>query len=254
MSGPDLSLNGWIIGRAAQPAARIGLLCLPYAGGAASIYRTWQRQLPPEIEVWPVQLPGREQRIGERPYTDLEQLIPALIAGLGPLLERPFAIFGHSMGALIGFELARALRRAGRPGPLHIFASGCRAPQLDEAAPPIHQLDDAAFLDEVQKLGGTPQEVLQHRELIELLLPVLRADFTLVEAYRYTPEPPLGCSITAFGGLADSRVLREDVAQWRAQTDGSFALRMFPGDHFFIRGGERALMQYIRHDLAGHLR
>lgn len=243
----------WIARPAAQPEARLRLICLPYAGGGATIYRAWPRALPKTIEVCAIQLPARELRVREPPYTELPRLVADLAAVLEPLTAEPFAIFGHSMGALIGFELARELRRRGLPDPRHLFVAGYRAPQLPELYPAIHQLPDDAFISEVGRLDGTPREVLEHAELLELVLPILRADFALVETYAHQPADPLSCPVSAFGGLNDPRVSRADLDAWRAHAGGAFALRMFPGDHFFIRSAESLILQYIRHDLAPHL-
>lgn len=244
----------WIVRPAPRPEALVRLVCLPYAGGSAAIYRAWPRSLPQTIELCAVQLPARELRSREPPYTELPRLVADLATALEPLAAEPYAIFGHSMGALIGFELARELRRRGGPAPLRLFVAGHAAPQLPERFPAIHGLPDEAFIHEIGRLEGTPSEVLEHRELLELVLPVLRADFTLIETYQHRPEAPLGCPISAYGGLSDPRVPRADLDAWRAQTAGAFSLRLFPGEHFFIRSAEQLVLQYLRHDLAAILR
>ena len=211
------------------------LLCFPYAGGGASIYRTWPSSLPPEIEVLPVQLPGREARIREPAFTSLPPLIDGLLPALGRgLLDGPVAFFGHSMGALVAYELARALRDAGSPRPLHLFVSARRAPDLPARTAPIHALPEPEFRQRLRELNGTPEAVLEHPELMELLGPTLRADFTLIETYEPTSAPPLDCPITAFGGVDDPDVSEEEMAAWRRFTTAAFQLRMLPGDHFFL--------------------
>src|SRR5512132_3878400 len=155
---------------------RIPLVCLPYAGGGASAYRLWRRLQPASIEVCPVQLPGREGRIRETPYRRVEPLAETLAGLLAPCAGRPFAIFGHSMGALIGFVLARRLRAMGLPGPAHLFVSAARPPGEMRRGEPVHTLSDESFVHALRALRGTPEQVLEHRELMELLLPTLKAD------------------------------------------------------------------------------
>jgi medium-chain acyl-[acyl-carrier-protein] hydrolase len=243
------SSSSWIDYLKPNPHAQLRLFCFPYAGGSASIFRTWVNDLPPDLEVCPVQLPGRENRLMEPPFTRLSSLVQVLAQALFPYLDIPFAFFGHSMGALIGFELARELRRQNRPGPRHLFVSAHRAPQIPPRRPPIHQLAEAAFKAELDGLHGTPQEVLQSAELMQLLLPLLRADFAVSETYIYSPEAPLNCSISAYGGLQDKEVSYHDLEKWRDQTHHSFTLRMLPGNHFFVHSAQALLLQAVFQDL-----
>jgi medium-chain acyl-[acyl-carrier-protein] hydrolase len=226
------------------------MFCFPYAGGGASIYRGWGASLPHDLEVCPVQLPGRESRLREPSFPDLESMVPAVTDALAPYLDLPFVLFGHSMGAAISFTLARELRRRGGPQPLHLFVSGRRAPHLPAREEPIHQLPDPEFTAKLRELNGTPEEVLQHEELMKLLLPLLRADFGVNETYEYTEEAPLAAGISAFGGIGDQDVLREDVEAWRQHTTGRFRARMFPGDHFFIHGNKDLVLEAVTRDLA----
>jgi medium-chain acyl-[acyl-carrier-protein] hydrolase len=243
------SADRWVVRPRPRPRARLRLFCFPYAGGGASIYRSWPDELPEQIEVCAVQLPGREARMHEQPFDRLPPLIEALAQALEPRLSPPFAFFGHSMGALISFELARRLRALGRPGPAHLFVSGRIAPQVPRRRPPVHALPEPEFVEQVQRLNGTPDAVLHHKELRELVVPRLRADFAINETYSYSAEPPLACPISAFGGLEDDRAPEEELAAWQLQTRGAWALRMFPGDHFFIRGAQAALLQALSLDL-----
>jgi len=171
----------------------------------------------------------------ERPYTQLSPLVEALAQALAPLLDRPFAFFGHSLGALVSFELARRIRRQYGVHPVRLFVSAGRAPQILHRGLPIHTLPDKEFLMELRRLNGTPSELLDHAELMELMLPLLRADFAVYETYQYSSEAPLNCPISAFGGLQDNKVSDSDLDAWRVQTSVSFSLRMFPGDHFFLK-------------------
>lgn len=228
------AFDSWIPFRKPRPEARLRLFCFPYAGAGALIFRNWSESLPTDVEVCPVQLPGRGTRLTERPFTQLSPLVEALAQALVPLVDRPFAFFGHSLGALISFELARRVRRRYGVHPVHLFVSAGRAPQIAHRGPLIHTLPEKEFLAELRGLNGTPSELLDHKELMEIMLPLLRADFALYETYVYSTEPPLNCPISAFGGLQDRRVIDSDLEAWRAQTSFSFSLLMFPSDHFFL--------------------
>jgi len=240
----------WLAYREPNPRARLRLFCFPYAGGGASVYRGWAASLPGEIEVCPVQLPGRESRLREAPFTHLDPMIQVLADVLPPYLDLPFVFFGHSMGGLISFELSRELRRRRGPAPLHIFVSGRRAPQVPSREEPLHELPEPEFIARLRELNGTPEEVLQHAELMRLLLPILRADFSVNETYEYRPEEPLDVGISAFGGLGDQEVTREDLAAWKDQTRGRFRLRILPGDHFFVHGSKDLITESMSRDLA----
>lgn len=240
----------WLAYREVNPRARLRMFCFPYAGGGASAYRGWSASLPSDVEVCPVQLPGRESRLREPAFDRPEPLIQGVADALQPWLDMPFVFFGHSMGGMISFELSRELRRRGQKLPLHIFVSGRRAPQLPARDEPIHDLPEPEFIVKLRELNGTPEEVLQHAELMKLLIPVLRADFAVNETYNYTEEEPLDVGISAFGGLGDEEVTREDLASWRDQTRGRFRLRMLPGDHFFLHSAKDLITEAVARDLA----
>ncbi|MDX6694365.1 MAG: hypothetical protein QOF02_1968 [Blastocatellia bacterium] len=229
--------------------AGVRLFCFPYAGGNASIYRGWANNLPEFIEVCPVQLPGRDRLLHLPAMTSCEMLIPPLREELAPYFDKPFAFFGHSMGATIAFELSRQLRRERGPRPVHLFASGSSAPQLPGRHSRTYDLPEPEFIEELRRLNGTPKEVLEHPELMELLLPTLRADFQVSQAYVYTDEPPLDIPLTAFGGIQDAQIPREDIMSWREQTSAAFIARMLPGDHFFLRTAQQPLLQIITETL-----
>jgi medium-chain acyl-[acyl-carrier-protein] hydrolase len=239
-----------------RPYAGIRLFCFPYAGGGASIFHSWSGHLPRSIEVCPVQLPGREDRLGERAFSNMAALLDALVPVLLPYLDMPYAFFGHSMGALISFEVTRYLYRIGqRNKPLHLFVSGHRAPQLPDTDPPTYELPEPEFIEKLRHLKGTPEAVLQNTELLHLLLPLLRADFALCETYSYTHEKPLECGLSAFGGLQDSDVSREALEAWRKQTSGQFKMRFFEGGHFFLHqeNARFSLLKALSFDLLSYL-
>jgi medium-chain acyl-[acyl-carrier-protein] hydrolase len=239
----------WVVRPEVRPDARLRLFCFSYAGGAASVYQPWMRELPHDVEVCAIQLPGREGRLLEQPYTAMAPVTERLADALDRYLDRPFAFFGHSMGALVSFEVAREIRRRHGISPQHLLVSGHAAPRVARRRAPVHQLPDAAFVDAIRELNGTPEQVLQNAELMELVLPALRADLAVCETYAYVAEPPLDCPISAFGGLADAEVTYDDLRAWQVETLGQFRLRLFEGDHFYLREQRSALIDTISRSL-----
>ncbi len=187
--------------------------------------------------------------MAEPPFVDLPALIEPLTEAIKPYLDKPFAFFGHSMGALIAFELARKLRGEYGVEPAHLFVSGRRAPQLPDSDSVTYNLEEAEFIEELRRLNGTPREMLENPELMQLMGPVLRADFQVCQTYVYTDSLPLHCPITVFGGLKDNDVTREYLQPWRDQTNYSFTLRLLPGDHFFLHSSEAILLRMIAQEL-----
>jgi medium-chain acyl-[acyl-carrier-protein] hydrolase len=188
--------------------------------------------------------------MGEAPFTSAQELVESAVVGLAPYFDLPFAFFGHSNGAMIAFELMRRLRRGGGALPVAFFPSGRTAPQLPRTVATIHALPEAEFVEGLRRLSGTPEEVLLHRELMELFSPLLRADFAISETYRYRPEPPFAIPMTAFGGARDPDVSTDELDAWREQTTGEFGTRIFPGGHFFIRDDRDQVLA----ELSGELR
>jgi len=214
------------------------------------VFRTWSNDLPQSIEVNAIQLPGRENRFKEPLFQQIIPLVETLARALSPYLTQPYALFGHSVGALIAFELARKLRKVSGFGPSRLFVSAYRAPRRANQDPPIHQRPDPEFIQELQhRYDGIPDVMRQNQNLMELLLPVLRADFALTETYEYASKEPLDCPITAFGGVKDSNVSAEDLTLWGQETNRSFALHMFPGGHFFLHSDQALLLRAISQDL-----
>ncbi|HHP7245291.1 MAG TPA: thioesterase II family protein [Elainellaceae cyanobacterium] len=237
--------NSWVKCFKPNPGASLRLFCLPYAGGGALIFRDWSDQLCEEVEVCPIELPGRGTRLREKPFTRIDPLVNMIAQSLVPYLDKPFAFFGHSMGALLSFEVTHLLSQQYSSTPAHLFVSGRRAPDIPEPNPPIHPLPNADFLEELRLLNGTPEAVLTNKDLMQLLLPTLRADFELHETYVYKAKPSLRCAITAFGGFQDPDVNCEMLKAWQEQTNDTFSLQMFPGDHFFINTEQIALWQSL---------
>lgn len=235
----------------AQP--RLRLICLPYAGGGAALYRPWRALAGHAIDVCAVELPGRGVRFGEPPISDMASLCDGLVAAIEPLLDGvPVAVFGHSMGARIAFELA--LRFDGRIA--HLFASGSPAPgdrsrygaAGDRRA--SAQLDDRAFKQRLRELGGTPPEVLDDPELMARVLPVVRADFTLIERYQAAPQARVSCPITVFAGVDDPGVSAASAASWTLRTTAACRLVELDAGHFFLDSHRPALFREIGRALA----
>jgi surfactin synthase thioesterase subunit len=224
---------GWLRWIEPRPYARLTLLCLPHAGGGASSFKAWGRDAPPEIDVCAVQLPGRENRTNASPLTDIDVLLDALLAALQPHLGRPYAIYGHSLGALIGFELVRRLRRQRRRLPVGLFVGSRRAPQLPSPVPTIHRMPDEVLVQWLKRAAGTADLLLTNERWLRFYLPALRADLSLSEGYRYTPEAPLPCPIFAFGGSDDAVLAHHELDAWRVQTRDTFRLSLYPGGHLF---------------------
>lgn len=229
------------------------VFCFPYAGGSAQVYRGWQQHLPRQVSLSLVHLPGRGRRIDEPPFEHLRPLLEMLAEEFATAPREPYAFWGHSMGALISFELARELRRRGHALPRALFVSGCRAPQLPRSRPSIFGLPEREFIAELKRLNGTPEELLQDPETVKLFLPTTRADFQIVETYLYKPEDALSCAIYAYGGLQDAHVSAESLNAWQKQTSSKFRARMLPGDHFFIHSSTASLTNVLSRDLQEQL-
>jgi surfactin synthase thioesterase subunit len=237
--------------RMARPQACLRLFCFPYAGGGANIFRGWVKDLPETIELCPVQLPGRETRAMEPACSRIEPLIETLSEELKPFLSIPYVFLGYSMGALIAFELARSLRKSGLSGPLHLFLAARRGPRLPDSSPTAC-LTDKEFVKRLETIGGPSREMLRHPEVLELMLPTLRADFSLCESYTYSPGELLDCPLSVFGGQKDAKANHPALAAWGAETISSCHVKLFDGDHFFIHTCQRDLLAAILEDLSAN--
>lgn len=225
------------------------LFCFPFAGGGASAYYRWPRMLPEEIGVYAVRPPGRENRIMEKPFIRLSAMIEELAVILMPFLDKPFAFFGHSMGALIGYELAHYIRRNFCIGPVHLFVAAGRAPHLVNLEPPYYDLPQDRFLEKLKRYNGMPAEILQNDDLMAFILPSLRADMEMIQTYScMDTQQTLACPISAFGGTTDSMVVRDHLKEWQPYTHNAFSLQMFETGHFFSPAAEQQLLQTIASD------
>jgi surfactin synthase thioesterase subunit len=225
----------WLLTRIRRPLAPVRLYCLPHAGGGAGAYVAWPAALGPDIEVSAVVLPGRERRMAEPPGIDPAAVAAAIAEDAGGD-GRPFAVFGHSLGARLGFEVVRELRRGGHPLPVRLLVSGCAPPDEPRGTgryDGLSLLEDAEMLDRIAAGGGIPEEVLAVPELLELLAPVFRSDFEWLDSYVYREEPALPVALTAFAGDRDTAATPDQAAGWRRHTSADFELRVVPGGHFF---------------------
>ena len=245
---PADGLDRWIIRTRPRPGAALRLIALPPAGAGTSIYFDWAACFPDAIELCAVQPPGRESRLAEPPIDNASTFAGRLAEAILPLLDRPFAVFGHSLGSLIGFELIRQLAALGI-APMRFFPSASRPPHYLNRKPPRSNLGDEQIIDALAELGGTPEAVLANRELMALAMPAIRADFRMHE--RYWSDATLDVPIEAFFGLVDPEVPAGLVGAWAPRSSVSFALHPIDGDHFFIRTHKAAVADVIACALLG---
>jgi medium-chain acyl-[acyl-carrier-protein] hydrolase len=243
--------NKWFVCPRGKPDAEIRLFIFPYAGGGPTAFGKWAGGFPDNIELQLVHYPGRGSRYNEKPIKELAVLVEGVQQAILPFLDKPFAFFGHSLGGLAAFELTRSLTQDNLPQPNTLFISACGAPHIPDPNPPIHALPDPEFVNALQKLNGTPEGIATQPELIEILLPILRADFEAAENYRYNPgEHNLACPIVAYGGDNDPRVSRERIEVWASQTSSEFKSIYFPGGHFYFNSVKSEVIQSITREMA----
>ena len=220
------------------------LFCFPFAGGGASAFRQWSPHLPDKFQICAVQPPGRENRIMETPRADVRTLIDVLLPELEPFLDRPHVFLGHSTGALVAFEIIRELRRRTQPLPLHLVVSGSRAPHIPEPFP-LHDLPHDEFIQGLKRFSGTPEIVLENQELMELFVPILRADLAIEETYKFYKEAPLNIPISAFYGTEDTEAPQTVVSPWNDHTSCPFSEHAIQGGHFFIKSNMDSFLSQI---------
>ncbi len=218
------------------------LICFPYAGGSAQSFKDWATYLPAHMQLCAIQLPGRSSRFTEPLLTSIDAIVSELYREIKPFLNKPFYFYGHSMGAAVSFELTRLLQKDGL-APQRLFPSGRNAPHRPHEREDIHKLPEPEFRDKLREMNGTPPEILAHEELMDLMAPIVRADFTISETYTYKPGEKLTCPITAFGGEKDPDVPAANIEAWLEHTVADGSWYMFPGDHFFLNSDRDALLK-----------
>lgn len=241
----------WLLTRAGTGTARrMRLYCFSYAGGSGTVFMPWQEMIDPGVEICPIQLPGRAARLAASPCTSMAEAVLAIAQSIQQQDQRPFAFFGHSLGGLLAFEVARFCMRNYLPMPVHLIVSGCGAPQFRSPSRRLHELADAEFIEVLKQFDGTPREVLDNSELMALILPAIRADFGLVADYKYRYAPGLRIPITAFAGRQDAHVSVEQAEGWRRETESSFQLAWFEGGHFFLHSSRDAVVDTVNQVLS----
>lgn len=238
-------VNPWFSHSPCDSKPSLRLFCFPHAGGSASSYHDWHSKLPKGVQVSSIQLPGRGARLAEQSFTDMALLVDAVTDAIADEIDLPFAFFGHSMGAIVAFEVARKLRERNLALPSHLFVSACRAPHLKLDRAPLHTLPTDDFCQALAELNGTPKEALEHRELMEMLEPMLRADFKAIETRTFTETEPLNIPLTVFAGDNDPSATVELVTPWEEHTTAGFWVKRFPGDHFYLQQQQGPLLQEV---------
>jgi pyochelin biosynthesis protein PchC len=240
--------NLWIRRFHHEPNTRVTLVCFPHAGGSASFFYPVSDAMQSTMQVVALQYPGRQDRREERPLTTIAELADESFAALRPLMDRPLAFFGHSMGATVAFEVAVRMKRELAGAPVTLFASGRRAPSRHRVET-VHQLDDEGIVTELKKLSGTDARILGDLEVLRMILPAIRSDYTAAETYRYLPGPTLDCPIVALTGESDPKVTLEEAQAWADHTTGGFELRTFGGGHFYLAQHQREVINLISDQL-----
>lgn len=242
--------NDWFVTPRANPKAEVRLFLFPYAGGGPSVFGKWFAEFDMHLEAYAAHYPGRGSRYKDPPIKQIDILVKRLSHAIQPFLSKPFAFFGHSLGGLVAFELVRQLRQQNLSQPQILFISACGPPHLPDLNLSIHNLSDFEFLEKLKELNGIPAEVANKPELLELVLPIVRADFEAFENYQYVPnEIPFTFPIHAFGGLDDLRVSHEHLAGWALHTNAGFKSHYFPGNHFFISTAQDMVIKSINTEI-----
>lgn len=231
------------------------LFCFPYAGGGGLVYKEWYKKLPSNIEMHIAQLPGREQRFSEELPGSVEEIIRYLKRDIQPYINEPFVLFGHSMGALISYELARTLMEEQDKAPVRLFVSGKSAPHLKNIDTPTYNLSKEQFIKKIKSFNGTPKEIIEDEEIMNVFEPKLRRDFEVCDTYKFTNTSHLTCPITVFGGTDDHVVPKTHLEAWRelTHTKEPCHVHLLKGDHFFIYNHTSFIINSIIEDVAVQL-
>lgn len=245
--------NTWFVKPKPNASADLRLICFPYAGGSATTFMSWAKLLPANVELVIIQAPGRGVRIAEQAYSNMSALVNDLINVMPALFDKPYVFFGHSLGSRVAFELMSQLYDKHKVLPLHFIASGSRSPNLKATKKPIHHLPDAQFIDELKVLNGTPQVVLDNQELMEMFLPLLRADFEVADTYYYQKKSNFDCPITVLTGVDDD-ISPDDLQAWGDLFKTNIDLHYITGDHFFIDSHKDIVVEQVNKIISNTLK
>jgi surfactin synthase thioesterase subunit len=243
-------MTDWFLRRSPRPHASMRLFAFPFAGAGASVFNAWHENLDRHIELLALQPPGRGARFGSPLVSTMTVMANLVVDAMRPFLDKPYAIFGHSIGALTAFEVVRTLRHRGLPGPTRLFASAKRAPHLPPLGPQIHGLPDADFIQAISAYEGMPPEVLADPDLLAVVTPILRSDFKMSESYRHEVEAPLDCDLSLFGSVRDPFVPAPDLQAWAPLVSGKVDCRMFAPGHFFVATHAQEVIAAVNETLA----
>jgi medium-chain acyl-[acyl-carrier-protein] hydrolase len=235
----------WILRPKPNENADLRLFCIPHAGGSGMVFRTWPQDMPDFVQVFAIELPARGRRISELPYSNLKLLVDEIAESMQPYIDRPFALFGHSFGALVGFEVARELHNHNGVPPIHLCISGAKAPEFLSNGPKIHKQPDAILINYVRSLGGTSEIVLENEEMISAVMPALRADLKMSETYIYSNSTQLDNPILVLAGESDPKVDRGSLQTWAKHTTAGFKMKLFPGNHFYLYEAQAQVLQFL---------
>ncbi|MEU6992301.1 alpha/beta fold hydrolase [Streptomyces sp. NPDC046465] len=241
----------WVRRYHPAPDSPLRLVCLPHAGGSSTFYFPVSKALSPAVDVLAIQYPGRQDRLAEPGIESIPELADQIFAALQDFTDRPLALFGHSMGAVLAHELALRMERSGTAAPVRLFVSGRRAPSCRRDEDVRLRTDDG-ILNELKTLHGTDESMLADREVLDMIMPAIRSDYRAVESYRYDPEAVLGCPVTVLTGDADPRVTPDEARQWREHTTGETDVHVFPGGHFFLADRSTEVVDLVARRLTGH--
>jgi surfactin synthase thioesterase subunit len=252
MTNIELNNSSWFLRQPRNHIPKLRVFCFPYAGGNASIFSEWQRSIHADVEIVAIQPPGRANRVFESPLDNMFETIKCLMDNAAYITSTPYVFLGYSLGSRISFELAMHLQAGGYRLPLHLIVCASRAPHLALSSPRIHNLPDSEFTEQLKLLSGTPQEILENREMMELLLPMLKADFKIAECFR-AKNKSLNCPITVLGGKTDSTISTEELSRWNELTTFKCDIRSVCGGHFFINENPSYLLQLLNSILTPYL-
>jgi surfactin synthase thioesterase subunit len=245
----EQSKDKWFVKYRSEHSTALRLICLPYAGGSISTYANWINEVPEGVEIIAVQPPGRGVRFIEPPFDSMHALVESLFSALTPILTEPYVVFGHSLGSWVSYELLKKIQKNNLTLPVHFFASGARAPHIEKKKENIHALPDEQFKERLKKLNGTPQSIIENHELMDFLMPVLRADFKIANDYCAAFDE-VGCSVTVIGGNNDTEISIEELHAWKTLFTEPTEIEIVEGDHFFVDNNVQQTLSIVNSKLS----